>query len=285
MADEPEVRTLVGKKTLAVSLVCLRSLLAAVEEPVRLVVHEDGTLDDADRESLRALGPGVSTLPREGADGPVREALARHPVCRGQWESNIMFRKMFDTALLAGARLAYCDSDILFVRRVGGLFAPPAPSARLTFMTDARHAYSLRPWQVAPLGPVRLVGRANAGLIVWERPELDFDFLEWLLGRLGGSRGFVSRGVWAEQTAWAALAARTETWLWDPRQVVMADAAMSGAGPEAAAIHFVSTYRNHLPAYAARPLDPGPPARVGARRARRLTPAGMLWSDARARLL
>jgi hypothetical protein len=284
MSDAVAVRTLVGKKTLATSLVCLRSMMSAVVEPVRLLIHEDGTLDDTDRDALRQVGACVEMVTREAIDERVRSALARYPLSFAARETNMMFLKLFDTSLLAGPRLAYCDSDILFVRRVRGLFAPPSPTARLTFMADIKHAYSLRPWKLWPVGPVRLTGRLCAGLYVWDRPALDLDFVEWLLGRLAKDRGFITRPIWAEQTVWAALAAKTSTWLWDERQIVMADKTMTRPGPQTVAIHFVATFRNHLAAFQDRPLDSSPPTTVSASPARRLTAFGMFRSDAMARL-
>jgi hypothetical protein len=74
------------------------------------------------------------------------------------------------------------DSDILFMRRYGGLFTPPAVQGRPVFMTDVGHAYAVRPWKLLPAGPVRLAGRVNTGVMLTPPDYLDLPFLEWLLG-------------------------------------------------------------------------------------------------------
>lgn len=199
-------------------------------------------------------------------------------------EGNPLFLKLFDIALLAGPRLYYCDSDVLFVRRFTGIFAPPVEKAQFTFMADSQHAYALRPWQLPPSGPVQIVGRVNTGLIVWQRPELDLDLLEWLFGRLHADRGFCSRPYWAEQTSWAVLAARAETYLFDERRIVLARADMSRLSPDAIAIHFVSTHRDQLIPYRDRPLPDEPPASIPAYPARRVAALGMVGSELRRRI-
>ena len=66
--DPIPVRTLLGAKGFDTSLTCLRSLVEYSADPVKLVVHEDGTLTDWHREQLRGLSPGAEFIARPTAD-------------------------------------------------------------------------------------------------------------------------------------------------------------------------------------------------------------------------
>jgi hypothetical protein len=279
------VRTLVGDSTLAASLTCLPTLVRFSADPVRVVVHDDGTLTAASRATLRAAVLGIEIVDRARADEEVGDRLARHPRCRVARSSNFMFLKMFDVALLEPGDLAYCDSDVLFLRPFDGLFGPPDPRFPFLFMTDAKEAYAVRPWHLRPLGKLKLASRVNAGLMrVWAG-ALDLDFVEWLLGRMGSSAVWKRRWYWNEQTCWAALGGRSDCGLWDARQVVMATRDMASFTSDAVAVHFVSTYRFHLPEYAGRAWSPtAVPVRVASRPARRVGPIVQFIADSRGRL-
>lgn len=278
------VRTLLGAKGFDTSLTCLRSLVAYSADPVRLVFHEDGSLTDDHRARLAEITPGAEFVGRKEADERVDGLLARHPRCLAARRSGPLFLKLFDVALLNPDGLAYVDSDVFFLRRYTGLFQRPHGSPPV-FMTDAAHAYGIRPWRMWPLGQVRLTGRVNTGLIVGWAGGLDLDLLEWLLGRLAGDAAFARRPYWAEQTCWAALAARRLCDLFDPRQVILASTTMRNYHAGVVAIHFVSTYRDRLAAFRDRRPTDEPPVAVATRPARRVGPAGMLWTDICRRLL
>ncbi len=273
------VRTLLGAGGFATSLICLRSLVEYSVDPVRLIIHEDGTLRDEQRDQIRAFNPSVEFIDRTMANEAVDALLVKHPRCRDFRRTEFMALKLFDIVLLGTGPVAYCDSDFLFLRPYTGLFNPHDQS-RPIFMTDVGHAYAVRPWKLWPLGKIKLMGRLNAGFTFAPHGYLDLDFLEWLLGKMSSDPVFSRRRYWTEQTCWAALAARSGADLLDPRQVVMATASMSGYSSDAVAIHFVATHRGKLPQYvsmqsavvegAVKPI---------AHSARRVSPFGMLWTD------
>jgi hypothetical protein len=195
-----------------------------------------------------------------------------------------MFLKIFDVALLASEELSYSDSDILYLRPFQGIFGPSSARFPAMFMTDVKEAYAVRPWQLSPVGPIRLAGRVNAGLMRIVPGFLDLDFVEWLLGETGGHSVWARRSYWNEQTCWAALAGRTGCGLWDHRQVVMATADMTCASGDAVAIHFVSTHRGRLHEYTSRGRPPtDPPVTIGCRPAQCIGPLDQLLSDVRCR--
>lgn len=279
------VHTLMGESTLDVSLTCLPTLIQYSSDPIRLVVHEDGSLTEPSRDALRVALPRVEFISRKRADDEVGDRLKGYPRCQAARAVNIMFLKMFDVTLMELDELSYCDSDILFLRPFTGLFGPPNPRFPALFMTDAKEAYAVRPWHLWPVGRIRLAGRVNAGLMRIMPGVLDLDFVEWLLGQMGGHSVWTRRWYWNEQTCWAALAGRTGCGLWDRRHVVMATPDMAVYSCDAVAIHFVSTYRSHLSDYTARGLPlTDPPVIVGSRPARCIGPLDQFVSDVQARL-
>jgi hypothetical protein len=250
-----------------------------------LVVHEDGTLGEAGRDTLHKALPGVEIIDRASADERIDGELARYPLCRAARSSCPLFLKLFDVALHESGELNYCDSDILCLRRFTGLFGSTENRYRGCFMRDGKHAYAVRPWHLRPLGDVLLQGRVNTGLIRAERGFLQLDLVEWLLKKLGHLDVWARRWYWTEQTCWAALAGKGSCGLWDRRHVILASPDMGDYGEETAIIHFVSTYRHHLDAFAGRCRSlADPPVEIASSSAAPVGPLGQFVSDLRARL-
>jgi hypothetical protein len=279
------VHTLLGESTLDVSLTCLPTLIQYSSDPIRLVIHEDGSLTEPGRDALRLALPGVEFIDRERADDEVRDRLKGYSRCQAARSINLLFLKIFDVSLLELDDLSYSDSDILFLRPFSGLFGPSIARFPAMFMTDVKQAYAVRPWQLTPVGQVRLAGRVNTGLMRIIPGLLDLDFVEWLLGRIGGHSVWARRSYWNEQTCWAALAGRTGCGLWDCRQVAMATPDIAVFARDAVAIHFASTYRGYLSDYTGRGLPlTEPPVTVKSRPARCIGPLDQFVSDVRSRL-
>jgi hypothetical protein len=254
-------------------------------DPVKLVIHEDGTLGGAGRDALHKVLPEAEIIDRASADERVDGELARYPLCRAARAACPLFLKLFDVALLESGELKYCDSDILCLRRFTGVFGPTDRRYRGCFMRDCKHAYAVRPWHLRPLGQLRLRGCVNTGLIRTERGFLQLELVEWLLKKLGHLDVWARRWYWTEQTCWAALASRGLCGLWDRRRAILASSDMGEYGEETAIIHFVSTYRHHLDAFAGRcrPVT-DPPVEIASTSAAPVGPLGQFVSDLRARL-
>jgi hypothetical protein len=278
------VHTLLGESTLNVSLTCLPTLIENSTDPIRLVVHEDGSLTEPSRDALRTAIPGVEFIGRPRADDEVADRLKGYARCQAARACNVLFLKVFDVSLLEHDEICYSDSDILFLRPFTGLFGPQCARFPAMFMTDTKEAYAIRPWQLRPFGRIRLASRVNTGLMRINPQTLDLDFVEWLLGQVGGHSVWARRSYWNEQTCWAALAGRTGCGLWDYRQVAMATPAVAVDAPDAVAIHFASTYRGFLSEFSGRKSRlADPPVTVGCRAARCIGPLDQFLSDVRSR--
>ena len=264
-----EVHTLLCHRDVPMAVRCLGSLLRYTHDPIGLVVHDDGTLKAEDCGRLAELGP-VRFVARPEADDQVFEALRRLPHCTRFRRQNVFGLKLFDVPLLATGDIAYCDSDILFLRPFRGLFAWLDPRTSLLLMRDAANMYACTPRHLVLAPRFRLPARCNAGLFFCRQPAYDVDFIEWFLG-LDLPR-YRAAPTLVEQTAWAALGWRGGCRVWDPSQVALVRRREQLTG-ELVAGHFADDYgRQLLQSVATRePGHSAPQVTVGTRPTRRLT--------------
>jgi hypothetical protein len=270
------VATLLGQAQAPMARACLATLLRRSAEPLRLRIHDDGTLTAADAEDLAAALGGAEVIRRGEADERVAGHLARYPATRAFRAASPLALKLVDAPLLAGETLAYCDADVLFRRRFSGLYRFPSPAAGAVFMADSQNAYSVRSWHLVAERRLRIPRRVNSGIILFRTALADPDLVEWFLAR----EAYRFAPPWVEQTCWALLGARAGCWLLDPAQVrIPADAGENGA----VAFHFVRSVRGLLPAYlAAEEGDAGEGAAIlRSAPARRCGPLGLAASEGR----
>jgi hypothetical protein len=276
------VATLLGHSHVEMALACLASLLRYSAEPLHLHIHDDGTLNPEDLDRLRQELGRPTIVPRSEADARVEEILTRRPALRAFRQSNPLALKLIDVVLLAGEDdLAYCDSDVLFLRPFSGLFQVRGPETGAVFLSDRQNAYSVRSWHLLRHRRLALPRRVNTGVLQFRTWHYDPDLLEWYFSR--PEFGFAP--VWAEQTAWALLGQRAGCRLWDPRQLRLPVPGHQEPG-DAVALHFVSPLRSLLPSILERAADrtgesPVPVETVPARRCHAWN---LAWTEARRRL-
>jgi hypothetical protein len=236
-----KVATLLGHAHVEMAIACLGSLLRYSAEPVHLRIHEDGTLTANDRARLEAGLDRFEFIPRAEADKRMADLLGGRPALRAFRQASPFALKVIDIPLLANGSVAYCDTDVLFLRPFTGLFRFPGPEVGAIFMSDHQNAYSLRSWQLLRHPRLRLPSRVNTGIFHVRTRCFDPDLLEWFLSR--PEFGFTP---WVEQTAWALLGARAGCRLWDPR-MIRTPSSGEEASREAVALHFVTPLRGLLP--------------------------------------
>jgi hypothetical protein len=226
------------------ALPCLGSLLGFSAEPLRLRIHDDGSLTAPDRERLAAALGEPEVVSRREADERLAGWLADRPATRAFRAANPLALKLVDAALLApGGELAYCDSDVLFLRPFSGLFEL-APAQGALFMCDPQNAYSVRSWHLLREPRLRLAGRLNSGIIGFRTRWFDPDLVEWFLAE----PRYRFAPVWVEQTCWALLAQPAGCRLLDPAAVSIP---VPGRALRArqVALHFVSPVRGLFAGY------------------------------------
>src|SRR5215216_7745258 len=98
------VSTLLGHTHVDMALACLGSLIGRSAEPLRLRVHDDGSLTDEDRARLAEGLAGPEMVTRVEADARVAEALANRPALRAFRVGNPLGLKLIDVPLLTESR-------------------------------------------------------------------------------------------------------------------------------------------------------------------------------------
>ncbi|AFY69020.1 hypothetical protein Pse7367_0718 [Thalassoporum mexicanum PCC 7367] len=257
-----KIHCLLCHKHVDMAILCLGSLLKFMQEPVQLVLHDDGSLTDIDQERLQQALLRSTIVSRPQADDLVNEGLRNYPNCQKFRKSNVLALKLFDIPLLSDGDIAYCDSDILFLRPFSHMWQWPDDEVSALFMVDNQEAYSVHPWHLLGQDSLKLPSRANTGLIYFRRRAYDLDFLEWILGQPKLQGIFAHLAGWAEQTCWVAMGHRAGCRLWQPDQVAVFSPTMD-LNPTPIALHFISTYRGYLEHYAAKMGDEAfPPIKI-----------------------
>jgi len=267
------------------ALPCLQSLLRFSTAPLRLRVHDDGTLTAGDRERLAAALDEPEVVPRREADERLAAVLAARPATRALRATNPLALKLVDVPLLAAAdEVAYCDSDVLFLRPFTGLFDLPPPAGAL-FMCDPQNAYSVRSWHLLREPRLRLAAHVNTGIVALRTGCYDLDLVEWFLSR----PSYRFAPVWVEQTCWALLGQAAGCRLLD-RDAVGIPVPGREPSERQVALHFVSPVRGLLagfkPPKGQAGEGPPPPAPTALRSfaAPRLTAPALAATELRRRL-
>ncbi|MFL6194527.1 MAG: hypothetical protein ACJ75H_10170 [Thermoanaerobaculia bacterium] len=273
------ISTLLGHAHVDMALDCLGSLRRYSAEPVRLRVHEDGSLTGEDRERLAAGLGEPEFVGRAEADGRVEGLLATRPALAAFRRRNPLALKLIDIPVIAGDELAYCDSDVLFLRPFTGLFAFPGAETGALFMSDRQNAYSVRSWHLLRHPKLRLPRKVNSGVLLFRTRFFDPDLLEWYFGH----PELQFAPVWAEQTAWALMGWRAGCRLWDPRRIRFPGETVV---EEAVALHFVSPLRHLLPRVLEQATDRTgePPVPVGSEKAQACGAWDLAWTELRRRV-
>jgi hypothetical protein len=241
--DQPmKVHTMAGHKHIALAAQCLESMVRYSAEPMHVVVHEDGSVTDEDKEQFFKSVPNASFVMKKDADGPMNEFLAKYPACRKLRDNLVFGLKIFDIQVLdSHENLAYTDCDILFLKPYTELFKmPPDPTSGGVFMYDPIQAYCMTPTQFRKTKGLKLADRVNGGLLYFRRSAFDWDLVEWFLTH----DEFVIHPYWKEQTAWSVLAAATKCWMWNESQVRVIMSEEDFKDEKLVAAHFVSSFRH-----------------------------------------
>jgi hypothetical protein len=169
------VHMVVGHSMLSMGLLALRSWEFHTQRRWRLVIHEDGSFNSADRTDLKKHFPEAQLIERAAADEQVQAALRDFPSCRNHRANHNWFLKVFDTRHFApGERYIILDSDIVFFRRPARVLEwVDNPSDQMWIMEDEREKYSHARADIEKAMDVRMVGRGNSGLDLMNKRGAD----------------------------------------------------------------------------------------------------------------
>ncbi len=218
-----EVHMLLGRKHVGMCLWAVKSFLNATNTPFVVVLHDDGSLTDADTAKLKAHLIDVRVVHKKEADDIMRKKLAPYPNCleyrftskstsdhRGtEYNMRIFSIRLFDFNLMSNAtKTLVLDADVLFFKEPREI-VDWAPSA-----SDGVSLYSVE--QYRPVRNVRgaIVGferksptptDANAGLLCFDKQAFDLDSINaWI----GEHRDRMDRYATFEQAAYNYLIKR-----------------------------------------------------------------------------
>jgi hypothetical protein len=203
--EAAEVHVLTGRGRLTMALWMIASWTTATGRGWRFVIHDDGTLREADARAIRTLVPGSRVLLSAESTPEVSRHLTSYPLCLQCRNLHPLCRKIFDIAFFASNdRFLAIDTDILFFRspdRLERWFSEGQPGC--IFLEDVRDVALLKGSDVQKLLGVQLIERVNTGIIAVPKAALCFDRLESLLL----STDLLRRDRWyIEQTLFALAA-------------------------------------------------------------------------------
>jgi len=223
VASNPQlavVQSLIGRASLSFYLDCLQSLLKNCKDQISLVIHEDGSLEENDRERARKLlGENLKFAVPEETIEKTLDQLSGRPRCQAMRKDSLWGVEFFDPLFDQpdDPISYYIDADILFLRPFFGLFEPEEVEGGALFLGDIQwDAYCLRPWHLSSFGkhPVIVKGITTA-LVCWDKRAIDWDYLEWFLGQ----KKLHSIPDWVMPTAQAGLAQRCQARVVSPTQL------------------------------------------------------------------
>ncbi len=234
------VRTLLCHRDVNLAIQCLDSVLQLSEDPVTLVIHEDGSLTKDDQEKMSDKLPGIRFIRRSDADLVMMEKLRAHPHARTFREKSVWGLKLLDVVLAEPGHCFYLDGDIRFFRPFRGLFTGGATQGRCVFLRDnVWQAYSIRPWHLLDRRKLRVGSGINTGLTLCDPAVYDLDFVDWFLAQ----PDWRVIPAWTEPTCWAALAIRVGGSCVSPKQMVNLYP-RARITSETVGGHFLSSYRD-----------------------------------------
>jgi hypothetical protein len=239
--EDFEIHILTGRSRLTMALWMVATWMATTERNWKFVIHDDGSLREADALELKRLLPECRVLLSAETNPIVSSALARHPLCLQCRNLHPLGRKLIDMPLFSqGLRLVSIDTDILFYRKPERLMRwlresnPPS-----IFMEDVKDACLLDRAQVKELFGALLVEKINTGIIAVSKEILALDLLEDCLARTG----LLSRKRWfIEQTLYAVAASVAGATELLPQEYEIS--LTEKCSPDAVARHYVGAIRH-----------------------------------------
>ena len=196
----------------------LESLLLNATENLHLALITDSEQDKTQlSEAMSSLEPGRhkwTVYAEADLSGREETLFGRHANLRAFRHGHPCWRKITDPLLLSepGAELVLLDPDLYFPNRFA--FEVTPESGLLLMWQRPNCLYPPEVVRTAMEAGIPLAHHVDIGVAHW-RANADLDWLDWLVGRLGGER--LPRVMHIEAIVWAALAMRIGGGHLDPK--------------------------------------------------------------------
>jgi len=242
--DQPlSVATLIGTRHVAMAATCLGTITQRLQGPIRLHVFDDGTLSDADLETLRqSLGP-FEHVSRAQCDDLVQPRIKAYDWLNQYRSLGPLAIKLIDVPFVLDGPFGFIDSDIMATRRFAGFDRSFMQHTPAVFMQEEDDSFCLplkrRIGSSKPMG-LSLARGFNSGFFLLDPdraydPDLLNRFAEYCL-----SRGYPH---WLlEQTAYGVLHGRASGQMFDRQQVTTPPLPRPDRKPPVI-LHFLNCYR------------------------------------------
>lgn len=199
------VHMLVSSQTWEAGLLAAASFEHHTDRRWSFFIHEDGTIREKERRSIRKMFPDARLISRDESDAKAHTALAAHPHCLAHRSRYNLFLKFADfAAFTPGERFIVLDSDVLFFRRPEEILDwVEAAAPAFLYNVDSKEKYCI-PREVAESAPdVNLPSRFNSGVMLLPHAAIDFSLAEAFISRVESA---AHHPQFFEQTLYALMA-------------------------------------------------------------------------------
>lgn len=176
-----------SQRMLHMGMLALRSLEFHSGRLWAPIIHEDGSLTDADIAELKRQFPDARVIRRPEANAELDKVLADLPACREYRQKHNWFLKNFDTWHYAPHdRYIVIDSDIVFFRRPEQLLRwVDEGDDSLWLMEDTNEKYCMPREEIEALMGLSLWHKVNSGLDLMPKKAFDLALAEKFLSLCG----------------------------------------------------------------------------------------------------
>jgi hypothetical protein len=171
---------------------CAYSLQLCSPAPVRIIIHDDGTLDDQTRDQLHRALPLLTIRSLEEDENHAAEYLpaARFPTLWNVRSKFVLMRKLMDVHGSAPGWKMFLDSDMLFFNEPVALLDWLRDPQSACCMEDIRICYGYPDQELSTcLGGHAVPEFVNTGMCGLNREAVDWERLEHWCKYLSGKFG------------------------------------------------------------------------------------------------
>ena len=243
-AEAMSVHVLTGQSQCVMTAWMLASWLHFTNKPWNVMIHDDGTLTELQKQALIKLYPGATLVTREQSDSEMSGILQNQPHCWQYRNRHPLGLKAFDIPHMAtGDRFLMIDSDVLFFRK---------PTEILKWVSDSNDSscwFNRDPQEPAPISleaareelGIELWSQVNSGLCLLNRSIIRFpQFETWIC-----HPAIVTGQAWRTEQTLLALAA-SQNGRGGLLPEIYAVTLESKVAEGATARHYVGAVRNHF---------------------------------------
>ena len=177
------IHLLVSSETWSMGLMAVLSLEYFSGRRWKIIVHDDGSLNQKSRKAILAKLPGAVMITKEAADKTFKSRFAGYPACARNRNNHKFFLKFFDPWLYApGERYILLDADVIFYRHPSEIveWASNAKKGCL-YMRDIKEVFCTSRGRIEEYAGFRVPSPFNAGFLCMDKEAIDPDFCERFL--------------------------------------------------------------------------------------------------------